>query len=325
MDKDTLMIFLLLIFGSVFLLSQLVIVPTFGTARQESLRLKRRMGAIAEEYQPEVQVSLVREKYLRKLSPFEKKLESFPGMARLEGFIERSGHAFPAYRLVLFMLLAGSAGGFCAWLLSQQPVIAAATILLCGWLPVVKLNLDSAKRFARFEEQLPEALDIMIRALRAGYPFNETLHLVATEMDNPIAKEFGTTFDEINFGLDLRWAFKNQVDRVPSLSLMAVVTTVTVQKETGGNLAETLENISKLIRSRFRFHRRVRTLTAEARMSSWILVLAPFVLFGAMSVITPDYVAPLIHDPLGHKLVVAGLSLVVTGTLWIRKIIAIEI
>lgn len=325
MDKDTLAIFLLLIFGSVFLLTQLVIVPTFGTGRQESRRLKRRLGAIAEEFQPEIQVSLVRDKYLRRLSPLERRLESLPGMRRLLPFIERAGHGFPAYRLILAMLLLGCGGGLAIWLLTHRPLVAVPAALMAGWLPVLKLKLDLSRRFARFEEQLPEGLDIMTRALRAGYPFSETLHLVATEMDDPIAREFGTAFDEINFGLDMRWAFKNLLERVPSLSLMAIVTTVMIQKETGGNLAETLENIGKLIRGRFRFQRRVRTLTAEARMSSWILVLAPFVLFGAMSVVAPDYVAPLITDPLGHKLVTAGLGLVVAGTLWIRKIISIEI
>jgi tight adherence protein B len=125
--------------------------------------------------------------------------------------------------------------------------------------------------------------------------------------------------------VDMRWALKNLVDRVPSLSLMAVVTTVLVQRETGGNLAETFENVSRLIRGRFRFHRRVRTLTAEARMSAWILGLVPFVLFAGMSVFSPDYVLTLVQTPLGQKLITAGIGLLIVGNLWIRRLISLEI
>jgi tight adherence protein B len=187
------------------------------------------------------------------------------------------------------------------------------------------LKFDLGKRFAKFEEQLPEALDVMTRALRAGYPFNETLHLVATEMDDPIAGEFRVAFDEINFGVDTRWALRNLVDRTPSLSLMAIVTTVLVQRETGGNLAETFENIGRLIRGRFRFQRRVLTLTAEGRISAWVLTLVPFVLFALLSIISPDYVASLTYDPLGRKAILAGVGLFIVGILWIRKLISLEI
>jgi tight adherence protein B len=325
MDKDTLLIFLALVFGAVFLLTQSIVVPTFGTGRQESKRLKQRLGIIADEYQTELLVSLVREKYFKQLSPLEKWLESLPGMKRLETFIERSGHAFPAYRLVLLSLFLGLLGGGLGWMLTHQGWLVPVGVLILGGLPVMKLKFDLAKRFARFEEQLPEALDVMTRALRAGYPFNETLHLVATKMDDPIAREFHIAFDEINFGVDVRAALRNLVDRIPSMSLVAIVTTVLVQRETGGNLAETFENIGKLIRGRFRFQRRVLTLTAEARMSAWILALVPFALFAAISIINPDYVAPLIQEPMGRKIIFGGIVLQIVGGLWIRKLIAMEI
>jgi tight adherence protein B len=325
MDKDTLLIFLALVFGAVFLLTQSIVVPTFGTGRQESRRLKQRLGIVADENQSEQQISLVREKYFKKLSPLEKGLESLPAMKRLETFIERSGHDFPAYRLVLLSLLLGLVGGGLAWTLSRQLLWVPVGVFILGAFPVIKLKFDLAKRFARFEEQLPEALDVMTRALRAGYPFNETLHLVATEMDDPIAREFHIAFDEINFGVDTRWALSSLVDRTPSMSLMAIVTTVMVQRETGGNLAETFENIAKLIRGRFKFQRRVLTLTAEARMSAWVLVMIPFVLLAGMSIMNPDYVANLIYDPMGRKVVLVGIVLMILGNLWIRKLIDMEI
>ena len=325
MDKVTLLIFLALVFGAVFMLTQSIVVPTFGSGRQESQRLKQRLGILADEFQAEQQISLVRDKYFKKLSPFEKRLESLPAMKRLVAFIERSGHHFPAYRLVLCCLFLGLLGGWVTRLLSHQEGLVPVGIFILGVLPVMKLKFDLARRFAKFEEQLPEALDVMTRALRAGYPFNETLHLVATEMDDPIAREFHITFDEINFGVDTRWALNSLVSRTPSMSLMAIVTTVLVQRETGGNLAETFENIGRLIRARFKFQRRVLTLTAEARMSAWILVMIPFILFAMLSIINPDYVAGITQDPMGRKLILGGLGLLVVGNLWIRKLIAMEI
>jgi tight adherence protein B len=123
----------------------------------------------------------------------------------------------------------------------------------------------------------------------------------------------------------MRWALRSLVDRTPSMSLMAIVTTVLVQRETGGNLAETFENIGRLIRGRFKFQRRVLTLTAEARMSAWVLAMIPFVLFAGISIINPDYVATLTHDPMGRNVILGGVVLMIVGNLWIRKLIAMEI
>ncbi|WP_045226563.1 type II secretion system F family protein [Methyloterricola oryzae] len=325
MDRDTLIIFLLMVFGAVFLLTQSIVVPTFGTSGRESRRLRNRLGAIADARQTDNQISLMRSKYLKKLSPLEKRLEALPGMQRLETFIERSGHAFPGYRLVLICVMLAAAAGFASWHIIHSGFAVVASSAMAGWLPLLTLKADRSRRFALFEEQLPDALDIMTRALRAGYPFNETLNLVATEMEAPIAPEFRMAFEEINFGVEMRWALHNLVDRMPSLSLMAIVTTVLVQRETGGNLAETFENIGRLIRGRFRFHRRVRTLTAEARMSAWILAMVPFLMFAGMSILSSDYVMTLVQTPMGHKLVFTGLGLLILGNLWIRRLISIDV
>jgi len=325
MDKDTLLIFLALVFGAVFLLTQSIAVPTFGTGRQESRKLKQRLGNLADEHLSIQQASLVREKYLKHLSPLEMWLESLPGMMRLDIFIERSGHKLPAYRLVLLSLLLGLLGGGLTWLFNRHELIILAAAVIPAVLPTLKLKRDLSKRFAKFEEQLPEALDVMTRALRAGYPFNETLQLVATDMENPIAGEFRIVYEEVNFGVDMSWALRNLVERIPSTSLMAIVTSILVQRETGGNLAETFENIGKLIRERFKFQRRVLTLTAESRMAALILSMIPFALFAMMSLSNPDYIADLTHDPLGKKMLSYGIGLFIVGNLWMRKQIAMDI
>jgi tight adherence protein B len=314
---------LILVFVAVFLLAQTIFVPSFGTERQESKRLRKRLGTLAEDAAFN-QVSLLREKYLKQLSPLERWLESLPGMRALERLIEQSGHTVPAYRVVLLSLGLGLTAGIAAWSISRNPLIALAAPVIPLWTPFLKLKMDRNKRFVRFEEQLPEALDMMTRALRAGHPFNETVQVVAKEMDDPIAREFGITFDEINYGVDIRQAFQNLLGRMPSMSLIAMITSVLVQRETGGNLAEILEKISAVVRGRFRFQRRVRTLSAEGRMSAWILTLVPFVLFAMIAITTPDYVMTLVNEPTGRKLILISLGLIVIGTLWIRKLLRIE-
>lgn len=325
MDSQTLLTFLVLVFIAVLLLAQSLLVPTFGTARQEMKRVRQRLDTLVDDGTVERSISLLRDSYQRNLSPLEKALESLPGMGMLAAFIERAGHEFPAYRLLLLCLLLGAAGAMLGWAMTRNPWIAGVAMMALAWSPVFKLRMDLTRRFEKFEEQLPDALDVVTRALRAGYPFNECLRVVATEMEAPIAKEFGLTFDQINYGVDMRWALRNLVSRVPSLSLVAVVTTVLVQRETGGNLAETLQNISGVIRSRFKFHRKVRTLTAEARLSAWILALIPFVLFAAIGATNPEYALMLIQEPNGRKLLMAALGLLVVGNLWIKKLLAIQV
>jgi tight adherence protein B len=191
--------------------------------------------------------------------------------------------------------------------------------------PFVKLLKDRRQRIEKFEEQLPDAIDAMKRALRAGHPFSAALKLVSEDMDQPVAREFELTYADINYGSDLRRAMLGLLQRMPSVTVMALVTSVLVQKETGGNLAEILGQISSVIRSRFRFQRKVKTLSAEGRLSAWILALIPFALFIIISVTTPDYLPVLLEEPIGRKLVAFGFVMAVVGIYWIRRVIRIDI
>jgi tight adherence protein B len=202
------------------------------------------------------------------------------------------------------------------------PVVAAA---IGAYLPFMVLSSQRGKRMAKIEEQIPDAIDTMTRALRAGHPFNATLRMVAEDLDEPIAGEFELTFGDINYGNDLRRAMLGLLSRVPSVTMMALVTSVLVQKETGGNLAEILKQISGVVRGRFKLHRKVKTLTAEGRMSAWVLALVPLVLFAVISVTTPDYLPILIEDPRGHNMIIYGTISAILGILWIRRILRIEV
>jgi len=323
--ENTPLVFLIMISIAVFLLVWNLMVPVFGAERKAAKRLKRRLKRISAQEDQVSAARMIREKYLRDLNPLERQLETLPGMDQLAILIEQSGRNTPAHRLLLLSIVIGSSAGFLTWFFTSSIPIGIIAGSITATVPFLKINFDRSKRLLKFEEQLPEAMDIMIRALKAGHPFSETLKLVAEEMDKPISTEFGITFADINYGLDVRQAFLNLLERVPNMTLMTVVIAVIVQRETGGNLAETLANISAVVRGRFRFQRRVRTLSAEGRMSAWILALIPFVLFIGIMVTTPSYLELLITEPAGIKIISISFIMVIIGIFWLRRIIRIEI
>jgi tight adherence protein B len=318
-------LFVGVIFVTVFLLSQTMIVPVFGESGKTRKRLKRRLADIERETGKESFSSLLREKYLRELAPWERSLERLPLMERLSGLIEQAGHTFLAYRVVLMAVVLGVLGASAAWILTHQLLAALGAAAAGAALPFMKILRDRSRRIQKIEEQLPEAVDMMKRALRAGHPFSGAIKLVSEEMQAPVAGEFKTTFSDLNYGNDVRRAMLGLLQRVPSVPVMALVTSVLVQKETGGNLAEILGQISTVIRGRFRLERKVRTLSAEGRLSTWVLALVPLVLFGVIWTTTPDYLPTLIEHPVGKRLIVYGLISAAVGIVWIRRIIRIDV
>lgn len=323
--SEGLMIFLAMVFVAVFLLSQGLVVPVFGEGGKMRKRLKQRLDEIEAASDDDAISLLLRQKYLKRLSPLERKLESLPVMEPLRRRIEQAGHTMAAYRVILISIALSCVGAAICWSLSRSYMLTIAAGLAGFLLPFFKIYSDRKARIDTFEEQLPDAIDSMKRALRAGHPFSAALKLVAEDMQDPVAKEFELTFVDINYGNDMRRAMLGLLQRMPSLTVMALVTSVLVQKETGGNLAEILDQISKVIRGRFRFHRRVRTLSAEGRLSAWILALMPLVLFAVVSITTPTYLPVLLDNPVGRQLIVAGCVMGVVGLYWIRRIVRIDV
>jgi tight adherence protein B len=318
-------LFVTLVFFAVFLLMQGTVVPVFGEGRRMRKRIEARLKVVSTSaHQPEV-ATLLREKYLAQLSPLEQALESLPLMRVLAQSIEQSGRTTPAYRVVLLALVLATSAAAFAWFTTRLWQAAALAAIAGFAAPFVKIGHDRGQRLGKLEEQMPEAIDVMKRALKAGHPFSQTLQLVAEDMDDPIAREFGQAFAEVSYGSDVRRAMLGLLERVPSVTVMSLVTAVLVQKETGGNLAEILDRISGVIRGRFRFYRRVRTLSAEGRLSAWILALVPLVLFVVIWVSTPDYLPRLLDDPNGYTLVFGAVGLATVGILWIRRIIRLEV
>jgi tight adherence protein B len=319
MEGLTLGIFLLLVFGSVFLAGYSLFVSNFGDASIRDKQVHQRLDGMAEDAIP----ARLAQRYLKEISPLEKIMNTLPGMASVDQLIKQAGYLFPAYQLILLCACIG----ILLWIAvgTMLPVLLRPVlIIVCLWLPLIVLGVLRDKRLEKFEEQMPDALDMITRALRAGHRFNDALLLVAQELPDPIGIEFATTFDELNYGMDMRIAFKRMQLRIPNRSLKALLISVLVQRDSGGNLAEILTKISAVIRGHFRFDRKVKTLTAEGRMSVWVLGLLPFVLFGLLSYSNPDYMNTLTDKPEGRKLILYGIGLMAVGILWVRNIVRIK-
>jgi tight adherence protein B len=318
-------VFFALLGSAVFLLSQVLIVPAFGSDARTRKLLRRKLEQIDTVDADREVASLMRQKYLRELSPLARRLEDSPQMESLGRFIEQAGLSILAHRLVALAALLAITAAVVSMFMTRNPLVAMLVFVAGGAAPFIYVMRKRRERLEKFEEQLPDAVDVMKRALRAGHPFSTCIKLVADDMDEPISSEFGRTFADINFGNDVRRALLGMLLRVPSSNMMAVVTAVLIQKETGGNLAEIFERIAQVIRSRFRFGRRVRTLSAEGRMSAWILTLVPIILFGVIWITTPEYLPPLLEDPTGQKMLGFAVLMMVVAVFWMRKIIRIDL
>ena len=227
-----------------------------------------------------------------------------------------------------FLAVSGALGGFAALLCAVGKVpffLIPIFVLTATCLPFVWLVLRRRKRLRNFGKQLPEALELISRALRAGHSLAAGFNLVASEMGGPIAKEFGRCYEEQNFGIPLEDALDEMTERVPNLDLRFFATAVILQRQTGGDLAEILDKIGRLIRERFKIWGQIQALTGEGRLSGIVLLALPPLLFMAMYRINPEYCMPLFTDPLGHKMLAGAVIMQVLGAIVIKKIININV
>ena len=319
--------FSLMVFMAIFSLLAAVLMMRGGDQSKDRDRIRHRIRGLVDRYQRKevTSVHLLRQRYRTDLTWLDQWILQIPSFDNvvsrgdLKSGIRKIQWSFLAsFTLAVFITRSITA-------LVPHPLMAWGVGVLIFLIPYFYLRMAAHKRLAEFEKQLPEALDAITRALKAGYTFNDTMALVANEMEAPLGEEFRWVCDEINAGFEVRTALLNLLERVPSVSLMAFTTTVLLQRETGGNLSETLGKISQIIRKRFTFHRTIRTLTAEARMSAWVLAMLPFIVFMLVFFVNPDYVMLLITEPAGKKMIMVGLLLMLAGGIWLRTIINIEI
>ena len=240
-------------------------------------------------------------------------------------WIEQSGVKTTISAVLLAGIGVAVALGFVVMLLvkAQWGFLLGAIIGFA--LPFMFLNMKRGKRVRAFEEGFPEALDLVARALKAGHAFITGLKMVADEMPEPIGPEFRKTFDEQNFGLPLKDALENLTMRVPGLDVRFFATAVLIQRETGGNLSEILENLAHVVRERFKILRQVRVYTAHGRMTAYVLLALPAVLCIALAFINPDHMNLLFRERMGQMLLMFALVMQAIGFLWIKQVIKIEV
>jgi tight adherence protein B len=204
-------------------------------------------------------------------------------------------------------------------------VLALLLGLAAGAIPIASVAWKRQRRFRRFEEHFPEALDLLGRAVRAGHAFTTGLEMISKEVAEPISGEFQITFDEQNFGLPLRDALLNMTERVPLIDVRFFVTALLIQKETGGNLAEILDALARVIRERFRIYREVRVKTAQGRLTAAILIALPPLMMVMLEIVNPRYINVLFTDPKGPMVLAIAGILQVVGSIVLWKIIHIEV
>jgi tight adherence protein B len=246
-------------------------------------------------------------------------------LGNLRLLMEQADVEMPVSRFVL--VCAGMAlGGVAITLVAGLNMYLAPVVGGClGSLPVLWLFLARSRKRKAFAKQLPEALELISRALRAGHSLQAGFQLVGNEMSDPISKEFTRVFEEQNFGVPLEEAMQGMTDRTPNLDLKFFATAVVLQRQTGGDLAEILDKIGSLIRDRFRIYGQIQALTGEGRLSGIVLLALPPVLFLVMLRLNYDYAMVLFNDPMGQKMLAFGVVMQILGAIVIRKIVNIKV
>jgi tight adherence protein B len=257
---------------------------------------------------------------------FIDRLLSGTGLAKnLEILLYQAGIEMKVGTFVLMSLAIGAAAIVLFVIFFGRPLFGLALGIGVASIPYFVAKSKKTKRTRQMEEQLPDAMDLMTSALRAGLSLPAALQLVAQEAPSPLAEEFGHTFDEQNLGLDIRDAMLNLARRIDSVDVKFFVTAVVIQRETGGNLAEIMQNIAQIVRERFRILGDVRTLTAHGRFSGIILSVLPVFMAFLLAIIAPDYMMGFFKDPAGQALLIVALTLQIIGFLWIRKVVNIRV
>jgi tight adherence protein B len=243
----------------------------------------------------------------------------------LATLIEQSGVNTTPSAIMLAMILSALVCGAASMIFVKVPIFWIIAAIAGSFLPYIYLRHKRAQRMKKFEEQFPEALDLLSRAIRAGHAFQTAMGMVAEELPAPVSIEFKKAFEQQNFGLPLRDVLDQMAERVPTLDVKFFVTAVTIQRETGGNLAEILDNLAHVVRERFKILRQVRVHTAHGRFTGYVLLALPASLAVALTFINPEHMNLLFTERMGQMMILGAIVMQAAGYVWIRKIIKIEV
>ena len=321
----------MLISTFIFLFFLLLTYALFLMATRKSearqARLQQRVAQALQEaasLSVEQAIQITRDDSISSNATLNRVLSKLDIVKRLDTIITQADVHITVSRLLMFCVLTGATAGLATWTVMNAP-FALGIALIAGLLPLLQVALKRRKRLRKFNAQLPDTLDLLSRSLSVGHAFSESLNQVASEMPEPIATEFRITFEEQKLGLSTKVALDRLTERIPLTDLRLCVIAMHIQRETGGNLAEILERVANTIRERFKLMEDFRTMTTSARGSAWILCGLPFVLVFALTLINPDYMRPLLHDPRGHMAIGAAIVLQLLGMFTIKKILAIKV
>jgi tight adherence protein B len=318
--------FVVLLFAAVILLVEGAWLWWSGAHGSGARRIAKRLRLMAERGEGGVErVDILKRRTYSRSPALEKQLRRIARLGALDNLLLQAGVRWSVAQFLgcsLAMLVVGLVG---ARMLDMPLLAACGVVALAMAVPWILLMRTRRERLSKLEEQLPEAADFLGRALRAGHSFANVMQMVGEEMPEPIAGEFKFAYEEINYGVPMNEALHNLAVRVPLTDLRYLVIAVLIQRESGGNLAEVLGNISRLIRARLKLLGQVRVMSAEGRMSAWILGILPLAVLLLMSISNPAYIRVLWTDPIGVRLMWYSGAVAVGGIFWMRKLIRIRI
>jgi tight adherence protein B len=243
----------------------------------------------------------------------------------LSRLIEQAGVSTTPGALVLASGICALVAAIVTHLFVRIPVAQLVAVPLGAAMPLFWLLQKRSSRMKKFEEQFPDALDLVSRSIRAGHAFQASIGMAADELTAPAGPEFRKVFDQQNFGLPLRDALNALAERVPLVDVKFFVTAVAIQRDTGGNLAEILDNLAHVVRERFKIQRQVRVHTAHGRITGFVLLGLPAFLAVALTIINREHMRPLFEDPMGRTMILATIIMQLVGFVWIRRVIKIEV
>ena len=287
--------------------------------RMDEVRKAEKRGEIPLDLQ------LVRDEMMSSVPLLNRLMMRSAWTTRLQNFITQAGMDTKPGKILLFCGVSGLSAYVIVSLFYGRFSLGFIAASVGAAIPLAVVGFRRSRRLKQFEHRFPEALDLLGRAVRAGHAFTAGLEMVSKEAPEPVAGEFRTTFEEQNFGLPLRDALSNMASRVPLVDVRFFVTALLIQKDTGGNLAELLDELARLIRERFRIHREVQIKTAQGRLTAVILIALPIAMLLAMRFLNPAYVQVLFDDPLGVKLLAGAGVLQVIGSAVLWRIVQIEV
>lgn len=295
--------------------------------------IRERLATVdkAVERDPTSELALLRDRTLSEIPALDTLLRRSGRILDLQAMLSQANLGIRAGNILILCVISAVLLGAAAFMGTQplpgqqSMMFAIVGAILGGILPYSYASYRRTRRFDKFEELFPEAIDTLARAVRAGHAFTTALELIASEISEPVASEFRKLFEEQKFGLPVRDALLNLTERVPLVDVKFFVTAVMLQRETGGNLAEILDNLSYVIRERFKILRQVRVYTAQGRLTMMLLMGLPPIIVVTMLVMNPGFIHPLFADPIGHTLIVVGIALQTVGYFVIRRIIQIEV